>query len=1486
MAPPAAHLEILPVFRQFLRDFLPRQDDHDISERPAKRARLDDPDSQASNWEAILIKPWIPIKSIAFRLHAPDRELLRTLLDVPFTFHWTQQEEGDPEVLKGWSFHDKHLFTLYIEDDATSNIDWQTLNTIIKTSYLFIRKPIKNYDSMVPYLSENAYFVRSRFQKDPTNEDIFLNIDLVWRDGASMFDLPKQGARDRARKLFKEVYQAGVTYEPWLPQDFYHNAFLPPADMVISAENEIDKATKCTLYPYQKRTVQFMMNREGVLSNEESARTLSLANDYQHANGFKDMEASYESRKDSEGRQYFVSGAIGRCSRVVERCVVKGGILAEEMGLGKTLELITLISVHRRPPIAPGFLEKDTISGKMLPPSKATLVVTPKHLFDQWSDELALHAPHLKVKKYTGQKHEDVENLHKDADVVLATYDCLSRDFWYVQAQKDHGLRHARKNSPPVNPLVGRIWWRVCLDEAQMIDKGVSQSATVANKIPRVHSWAVSGTPFKKVVEDLRGLLMFLRYHPFHETAIWKRIDRSAFRDIIHKITIRHSKDKVRNEIKLPPQRRIAVTIPFMALEEQNYESLFQQMYKDCGFTVDGKYKEAEETSHDWIDNPVAVEKMKSWLERLRQTCLHPHVGRKNRRAMHVRGGDQTIDSVLKSMIRTHVFNICHRQRQLVEAILAQGHVLAYHKTEPNRASISLSYYQRALDVITSLVKLCEETQAQNGEEDLAELPEATTRTKTMSGATNMKQQLKLALELQHAAYFFVATAYFNIKDNAELTEKDSDEFKRLELEETSNYEEAKQIRKHLLKDARIEAETAMKRVEELKALSFKDAWFPEKKGGLESNKFIDDYLRLAEILNLQVPKLNEWRSKIIEVLLKPLIDTDKEEELTGEEYEESTNVQSELYALFRALKTITEDRKTVFTGRENQDVIESIKLAATALRQTEMAGVVDPDPTNRLFMDLIKDRDQMRAVLPFRSIDGENGIISGLRSSQHSLDWRRSGMQGEKSTQSRLDIEILIIRAHLVGLSEAVKQETERWEMLDKQVNVFRNCMNDRLSYYSRLQALSDMVQPYKEHLTEEIDQSFMTAQMKKEEAASAGLKDFEDKLRFLQHLKDTASEEKSKECIICRDTIELGVLTICGHQYCKDCLKGWFSQKHSCPLCKKNLTSRDLQTVNYRARDLRATATEDASGSKPSASNSDAKTEANSILNHAVDTSPVKIYSAVDSETLRSIQATHLPLSYSTKTDTILRLILHLRRETPDVKVLLFSQNNDFLSLLSTAFDSLNVSHLSYAPGAARKFRRDSDIAVLLLDARSDASGLNLTCATHVILCEPLLSVGVEVQAVARVHRIGQMRETTIWMVLIADTVEEAVYCVAGERRAAYVAEAAKEHQHEAEDEHMQRRNGFTLNQTNGSLGAKEVEEAAILAANSLQIETAVQTLTVKRGGENVDSGDLWRCLFSGAHRVMEESHGRPNGVVVPINDMQRIVRAEAAEIRRDIG
>ena len=72
---------------------------------------------------------------------------------------------------------------------------------------------------------------------------------------------------------------------------------------------------------------------------------------------------------------------------------------------------------------------------------------------------------------------------------------------------------------------------------------------------------------------------------------------------------------------------------------------------------------------------------------------------------------------------------------------------------------------------------------------------------------------------------------------------------------------------------------------------------------------------------------------------------------------------------------------------------------------------------------------------------------------------------------------------------------------------------------------------------------------------------------------------------------------------------------------------------------------------------------------------------------------------------------------------------------------------------------FIGDETMQALLLSAQRDASGLTLTAASHVIICEPQPDVAVEQQMVGRVHRIGQTRQTHIHHVVVSGTFEAQV-------------------------------------------------------------------------------------------------------------------------------
>jgi hypothetical protein len=81
------------------------------------------------------------------------------------------------------------------------------------------------------------------------------------------------------------------------------------------------------------------------------------------------------------------------------------------------------------------------------------------------------------------------------------------------------------------SPLVQAEWWRVALDEAQMVEAVTSNTAEMALLIPARHRWAITGTPIgARGFDDLFGLLVYLQCDPYDEPDWWARV-RASQRD-------------------------------------------------------------------------------------------------------------------------------------------------------------------------------------------------------------------------------------------------------------------------------------------------------------------------------------------------------------------------------------------------------------------------------------------------------------------------------------------------------------------------------------------------------------------------------------------------------------------------------------------------------------------------------------------------------------------------------------------------------------------------------------------------------------------------------------------------------------------------------------------------------------------------------------------------------------------------------------------
>lgn len=342
--------------------------------------------------------------------------------------------------------------------------------------------------------------------------DIRFAVEVRWTESQSSYQSSrlrnKQSAlRNRLMALCLPTLassSARASSPPTL-QSFYEAACVPEVDLPSKTVPQLS----AQLYPFQRKSVQWLLNREGVQWCRTTETDQAILEPYEPDHSSSPI--SFLSAMDAHGEAFAISPLFDvvttDSSPSFQFQNIRGGILAEEMGLGKTIEIISLILLHCRTDGSPEVF--DPYLGRQLRASKGTLIVTPPTLLDQWLSELHRHAPQLQVMHYpglpplaSGKRDEKaiVDELSRH-DVVVTTYDVLRSEMHTAMDPPSRSMRGEQRERAK-SPLVELSWWRVCIDEAQMVENRQSNVAVMARLIPRVNAWAITGTPVKDSLQD------------------------------------------------------------------------------------------------------------------------------------------------------------------------------------------------------------------------------------------------------------------------------------------------------------------------------------------------------------------------------------------------------------------------------------------------------------------------------------------------------------------------------------------------------------------------------------------------------------------------------------------------------------------------------------------------------------------------------------------------------------------------------------------------------------------------------------------------------------------------------------------------------------------------------------------------------------------------------------------------------------------------
>ncbi|KAL2723363.1 transcription termination factor 2-like [Vespula maculifrons] len=184
-----------------------------------------------------------------------------------------------------------------------------------------------------------------------------------------------------------------------------------------------------------------------------------------------------------------------------------GGVLADDMGLGKTLTMISLIMATLGQEDDHDSDDEWHTTNKSITYKGGTLVVCPASLLSQWENEIKSKCKKgiLSIEVYHGNNREKLAKRLAKYDVVITTYNILSREFKTMST-------------------VYKIHWkRAILDEAHIIRNYKSQVSQSVCCLIASKRWALTGTPIQNKEMDLYSLLKFLKCSPFDDIRVWKR---------------------------------------------------------------------------------------------------------------------------------------------------------------------------------------------------------------------------------------------------------------------------------------------------------------------------------------------------------------------------------------------------------------------------------------------------------------------------------------------------------------------------------------------------------------------------------------------------------------------------------------------------------------------------------------------------------------------------------------------------------------------------------------------------------------------------------------------------------------------------------------------------------------------------------------------------------------------------------------------------
>lgn len=210
-------------------------------------------------------------------------------------------------------------------------------------------------------------------------------------------------------------------------------------------------------------------------------------------------------------------------------------------------------------------------------------------------------------------------------------------------------------------------------------------------------------------------------------------------------------------------------------------------------------------------------------------------------------------------------------------------------------------------------------------------------------------------------------------------------------------------------------------------------------------------------------------------------------------------------------------------------------------------------------------------------------------------------------------------------------------------------------------------------------------------------------------RYLKDKI-EACGKECPFCMGEITEGDkydVPECGHICCTECMTHWLSSNSSCTVCKKNIDKNKIYTIT-------------------------------------------------------SIK--QVKMKYSTKIDKLLEIINST--PNPTDKIIIYTQFDNMIDKLIQTLNFEGIESVRFEDTSQiDEFRENVSKRVLIISSVKNASGIDLSFISNIIMFEPIIGdtlylMDTEKQIIGRIYRIGQTSNINVYRFIIKDTIEEEIF------------------------------------------------------------------------------------------------------------------------------